>query len=56
MRHKPAPNAIRAALFMMFFLKFKSNECFGNKLANERWGEFWFKETMVCGNKTAIHL
>lgn len=56
MRHKPAPNAIRAALFMMFFLKFKSNECFGNKLGNERWGEFWFKETMVCGNKTAVHL
>lgn len=50
-RHEPAPKAIRAALFMMLFLKLKSNGCFGNESANERWGEFRIKQTIVCGKK-----
>lgn len=50
-RHEPELKAIRAALFMMLFLKFKSNGCFGNELANEKWGEFRTKQTIVCGKK-----
>lgn len=55
-RHEPALNPIRAPLFMMLFLKFKSNGYSGNKLANETWGEFRIKETIVRGKKTMIHL
>lgn len=34
-RHEPALNPIRAHLFRMMFLKFKSNGCFGNKIAKD---------------------
>lgn len=49
-RHEPLLNTIKATLFMMLFLEFKGNGCFGNTLANERWSKFRIKENSVERN------